>query len=145
MITKASNVVPIIFGVSATVGAAAGITSTGLQIAQDIQLQDQIKDQQELVQLQKELSRRQLAQYKKAEEAELREAYMYSKPVQGIGPISTLQMTTRSMVRQQQMPNMQTTRFGGSSVNMENLNLNQTTTPFRGSFENVNYHHLATA
>ena len=61
VITKASNVVPIIFGVSAAVGAAAGIASTGLHIAQHIQLQDQIKDQMELVQLQKELSRRQLA------------------------------------------------------------------------------------
>ena len=88
--------------------------------------------------LQKELGRRQLAQYKKTEEEEEREAYMYSKPVQSIGPISTLQMTTRSMARQQQMPNMQTTRFGSSGVNMANLNLNQSPTPSRGgSYENI--------
>ena len=84
------------------------------------------------MQLQKELGRRQLAQYKKAEEVEEQEANMFSKPVQPIGPISTLQMTTRSMARQQQMPDMQTTRFGGSSINMANLNLNQKATPSRG-------------
>ena len=90
------------------------------------------------MQLQKELGRRQLAQYKKAEEVEEQEANMFSKSVQPIGPISTLQMTTRSMARQQQMPDMQTTRFGGSSINMANLNLNQSATPSRGgSYENI--------
>ena len=84
------------------------------------------------------MGRRQLAQYKKTEEPEEREADMFSKPIQPIGPISTLQMTTRSMARQQQMPGMQTTRFGGSRINMANLNLNQSDTPSRGSFENIN-------
>ena len=79
VIDKVSSVIPAIFGVSAAISAATGITSTGLQIAQHIQLQEQLKDQQELVQLQKELGRRQLAQYKNAEEIEEREANMYSK------------------------------------------------------------------
>ena len=88
--------------------------------------------------MQKELTRRQLAQYKKAEEAEKREAAMFSKPIQGIGPVSTLQMTTRSMVRNPEMPEMQTTRFRGSTVNMANMNMNQTATPQHNSMESIN-------
>jgi len=131
-VDKAASVVPIIFGVGAAISAATGITSTGLQIAQHIQLQEQLKDQKELAYLQKELGRRQLAQYKKAEEAEQIEANMFSRPMNPIGPISTLQMTTRSMARQQATPALQ--RFGGN-VNMANLNDIELTP--RGSFDNI--------
>src|ERR1700722_18326865 len=58
---------------------------------------------------------------------------MFSKPIQGVGPASTLQMTTRSMARNPQMPEMQTTRFRGSAVNM-----NQTGTSQHNSMESIN-------
>src|SRR5271156_2899546 len=103
-VAKFSSVVPIIFGASAAVGAATGITSTGLQIAQHIQLQEQLKDQKELAYLQKELGRRQLAQYIKAEEAEQIEANMFSRPMNPIGPISTLQLLGLWLDSKQHLP-----------------------------------------
>lgn len=57
---------------------------------------------------------------------------MFSRPINPIGPISTLQMTTRSMARQQATPALQ--RFGGN-VNMGNFN-DLEITP-RGSFDNI--------
>ena len=99
-------------------------------------MQQQYKDQQELVDLQKELSRRQLAQYKKAEQLEEQQAKMLSKPAQGIGPVSTHQMVTRSITRQP-TTNLGLRRFTGQ-VNMANLNDTQDSTPPRGMFENVN-------
>ena len=132
-----SSIPAIVFGVSAAVGAAASVTSTGLQIAQHIQLQDQLKDQQELIQLQKELSKKQLAQFKKSEQLEQVEASMFSRPTQPIGPISTLQMTTRSMSRQQLAPITTQPRFSGSRISMANMNMNEQATPFPGTFHNV--------
>jgi hypothetical protein len=138
--SKLASAVPIIFGVSAAVSAATGLTSTGLQIAQHIQYQDQLKDQQELVQLQKELGRRQLAQYIKAEQAEEKESKMYSKPATGIGPVNMHQMQTRSMARNPEMIRMQNLRNTAGTpavVNMADFNMNQTATPRGGAFENI--------
>ena len=126
-------------GVSAAVGAATGLTSVGLQIAQHVQYQEQLKDQQELVYLQKELVKRQLAQYKKSEEAEEREQRnMLSRPGQGLGPVSRTNMMTRSMSRSANMPDIVNPRHG--QINMGNLNMEHLNTPpfFRNNFEDVN-------
>ena len=102
---QAANAIPIIFGITAGIGAATGLSSLGLQVAQHIQAQEQVKDQQELILLQKELSKRQLAQYRKADEEEAASKMFRS-------PVST-PMVTRSMARQTQvLPN----QVGGSGV-----------------------------
>src|SRR5271167_1846493 len=132
VVQAASNVVPIIFGVSAAVGAATGLTSVGLQIAQHVQYQEQLKDQLELVQLQKELGRRQLEQYKTSEEVDERERNMLSRPVQGIGPVNRSNMMTRSMSRNVNMLDIVNPGYATGQINMGNLN-----TPFRNNFEDV--------
>ena len=76
-----------------------------------------------MVELQKELSRRQLAQYKKQEEAEAREKEMLSRPAFPIGPTNVHSMMTRVMFRQKENIPMQ--------------NLNRIPTPINGSMENV--------
>ena len=86
----------------------------GLQIAQHIQVQDQLKDQQELIVLQKELSKRKLAQYITAENEEA-PSNMFNKSQ---NPVS-IPMITRSMMRQTQM---QPNPVGGSVTNMGYVN-----------------------
>src|SRR3984957_11157097 len=63
---------------------------------------------------------------------------MFSKPIQGIGPVSTLQMTTRSMARNPQMPEMQTTRFRTTRFRGSAVNMNQTGTSQHNSMESIN-------
>src|SRR5271167_3286888 len=127
-----------IFGVSAAVGAATGLTSVGLQISQHVQYQEQLKDQLELVELQKELGRRQLEQYKKSEEADERERNMLSRPVQGIGPVNRSNMMTRSMTRNVNMPDIVNPGYATGQINMGNLNAEHLNTPcFRNNFEDV--------
>src|SRR5271156_992884 len=60
-------VLPIVFVLSAAVGAATGIASVAIQGEHHKQLQKQLKDNEELVDLQKELDKLQLKQYKKEE------------------------------------------------------------------------------
>ena len=129
-VSGASKAIGVVFAVSAGVSAATGITSLGLQVAQHVQQQDILKDQKELAELQKELGRRQLEQYKKAEEAQQRETEMLSKTAGPIGPVTTTNMVTSSMVRN-------TVLNPPTNIPMQQLNLNQTASS-RGSLESRN-------
>jgi hypothetical protein len=83
-------VVPLILGVTGGVGAAAAVAGLGLQGAQHSQFIKQAKDQEELVDLQKKLSKHQLKQYEDIEKE------MFSRPL-NTRTVTPSNMVTRSM------------------------------------------------